>query len=577
MENNKTVTSSSQVNLKKMSRESGIPIEEIEEAFTRIGTVSTVNRNTIQNSINAVKKQIIPVINIVKSVEEQRLDFEKKLQNLRDRIVAASTAEEALDLYNESDSATNEELLAYNKLIELIAKEVAETSDYDTLKTLLEMAPTGESSDFVESKMYSVVCALVQSVNDLTEIEDLYDNAVDTNPEIDVILNKAVELCKDQDDVETALGWFPDNHIAGDRLRAKLKTILLTAIQNETDADEVKSIYESTKDELVEAACFDRLLVLVNDFDSALDVRDFVPDGSIWWHEAVRKMIEYADADELDDFIEDIYEGTELYSLARKKEEMFLLQKINDSNDWSDVKEIYEEDTYRFSENEQIAFDKLLQLSESFEEISDVYDIAPVGSLEEQKVITKWDQEVLKKLADTSDIDLLEELYEKSREGSVASKQVLLKIISLTENADEAEDAYNFCKDFADIMKVAFEKMRSFDPSRTKVRFNAVTPTPMNPIVSEEDIQEEKTFKTVSTLDNAYSSWSSAKDLREKVYYASKVEEYITPQIEKANSFHFLKSLYSKSIPGSLHQANIIVKIAADFKKKSFFSFLFKS
>jgi hypothetical protein len=568
MKEDKPITSSSQVNIKKMSEESGIPAEEIERAFQRKNLVAT--ENVIQKRITSVKNKIAPVL---KSIEEQKFEFERKLRLLREAIHAATTADDAAMLFKEAKPMTSEETLAYNKLVELVAKEAGELTDYDDLKDLLNIAPTGISEDLVRKKLFAVMSAEVAATDDIDALRELYEKALDDSPELTLIFNKAVECCNDEDSIDSIDAWLPENHIANYKIEQKRFEIVSKQIQEETDIDELVAISNETDDELIETKCYDQMIKLINDFDSADTVEDLVPEGTLWWHEATRKMISFADQDEIESLIERLYEGTELYTLAAKKKSEFLLQQISNSDDWHEVKDIFENKVARFSDVEQVAFDKLLELSDDLELVGQVYETTLWGSVERDKATTKWDQMVLTELSIENDVEALKDLYNNARDGSNEKKQVLVKILAAVSSVNEAIDAYDFFSDYTDLRQKAFMKITSFNPSFGTAVFSS-DQNETSGIIVNELLQENEPFIEVHTADAAYAAWKNATTSEEREHYAAKVGEYLEPLIKKAETVSYLKNLYLKSIPGTLTQSEIVLKMAAHFKKKGFLDFL---
>ncbi len=569
---NKTL-SLSKVDLKRMSQETGIPPQEIQNAF--LNTINNFKRkSSIINIPSTVK-------NIVVDKELQRAEQNKKF---REQVVSATDSSEAYELFRQADEHSEEESIAYEKLCELLREEIPKVKSRDEIQEIFDRAPKGSKEETLALQVFlKILTADCGNITDLDELKDIVNDMDENDPDASVVLKRIVTLCETSDDIDEVDDWFPDNYPEYDLFKKKCSEIFAKEIDAESDIDELQNIAtkcdENEDDENYNRAV-DRMLSVCSDFDDAVSIKEYVPDESEWKLKAIRKMIEFIqDRDNFNDTSDLVHSGSTESALLNAKEAELLDTEIKEaSGDVDELKDLYENKTDSFPEQKRKVLEELLKCVDEYDEVSEVFDLTGVSSEDEVRVIEKWRTMILADLKKEGEIYELKELHGKARKNSSESYEILNKMITIATE-DDIDEVIDFCPSDSHAAHLAYLKKKSFNSGSAKQSVSFVSqPTVTVSTETELDRNMKRARSMINSSYNpesAYDAWNiTPNDTPEKSQAAEKLDGFIYAALKNDLALSQLQSIYRKSVSGSESQSAIIRSMASHFEKKGFFSFL---
>lgn len=374
-----------QIKVEQMSKETNISIDEIKKAF---------EGNPANNKQTAGSRKTTPLFKIPftqeksdaeirkeDEEEEQRRkeDIEKDLKNM-------TTACDIYDYMRGNGLSESEKIPFYEKLILLISKELPNTNDFDDLVELWKHSPYGSLEEkLVREKINTVLTAYLAGENDIDTLTEKFEELPESLDEIEgkQILRRAITLCSTSDECDTVEEHLTQNGSAEDRLLDLRRTqIEVEEIQNTTDIDELKELYENADSASEnERRIVEKLISQYNDFESLKDdLADYFADGTYGHFLTIKKMLTLVTT------LEEAKEVTD--ECLDSTEELYQANKM--------FNEIFQQELAKATVER---LDEILELIES-------------GTLE-------YDQVLEKKANLLTDIDDLEEFINDSSEESV--------------------------------------------------------------------------------------------------------------------------------------------------------------
>ena len=486
---------SKDVHLRKLSEDTGISVSDLKKILD--GTYEPQrpyflsNRPvTIFDQLQQTTKKSQPVVTHQTNHYQVHQEHEEASgTTILQEIAETDDPEELYGILEQLDYTDGEFIIAYEKLVRIIAQKITTTNDLDDLEELNKYTPDGSAEEVaIFAKIRTLEQRIINETKDFDDLVSLYQNDTYTKESMQYLAQRLINACTSPSQTHKLINdVFPEDSLEYYLVETKHQELVQRAINSIRSLNDVNDLDDFIgADEDANVYLAQQIVQLCGrDPEKIWEHHDSFNDGSeaqeVLAQGAINQCNTYTDTvvDVLDSIQESFSSDSRIGRMAAKREQTLLAQYLQNTTDVSELENHLENLEFGDPLKKQVT-ERIVNLTKTKDDLHNLVDTDTyIGNLAQTK-LSQLLKEEQSRARSAKELSGFEDYVESP---STEEDLLDLRLVELFTNEAEARDYRIRDASFA-----MYRLAKRFGPKVTQT-----TPAVVQPVVIAPPVVTEET------------------------------------------------------------------------------------